>query len=109
MPPVQGIPLQQSGLPLQICPYCEHTGGAASGGGGAASLVVASGGGGDASEVTPPSAGGVTPPSEGGGVTTPHFPWMLPWPTMQLVPGQQSPVMVQFPPGCTHAVPPSGT
>src|SRR5437867_1743698 len=98
MPMVQGMTIpvavkQQSGSALQICPYCEQTGGGAASGGG----------------VTPPSGGGVTPPSGGGGVTTPHLPWMLPCGTMHVVPGQQSPVMVQLPPDGTQALPPSGT
>src|SRR6185436_14993421 len=66
MPPVHGIPLQQSGLPLQICPYCEQTGGAASAGGVIASGAAAPSGGGVVASLPPASTGGVTPPSEGG-------------------------------------------
>ena len=106
MPAVHGIALQQSASMVQIWPYCEQTGGGSSvvpeSVGVPESVVV------PASVLVPLSGNGV-PLSGGGGVMTPHLPCVLPCDTMQFVPGQQSPVMVQLPPAGTQIVPPSGT
>lgn len=84
-PPVQGTPLQQSALTVQIWPKSAHEPPPASG-------TV------PASPPPPPASPGGAPPHG------PQTPWALPRAATQEVPGQQSALFVHWPHAETHEV-----
>lgn len=88
--------MQQSASTVQICPNCAQP-----------MLPSTAGGGGDPASSAgglPASPGGGLPASAGGGLPPqgPQIPWVLPWPTRHVVPGQQSAVVVHAPQAAMH-------
>ena len=103
---MQGMSLQQSLSTSQFCPYSPQVGGYVGG-----SRGEEPSGAGAPSGSRPPSQVGV-PPSVGGGgsVGVLHVPLVEPTGRTQVVPRQQSALIVQFLPDSTQTMtPPSGT